>query len=437
MGNRLTFHSGYRNKNGKAYNTKHNQRENFTKKGKEEEAKQNIYWDYTDPARFYVDKGTFSKNEKFFYEQVCGPHVKHQNDRYRKKGNYDRLTTVAKYKEDHPPEEVLLYIGTENVDPEKLKAFYEDWHKYASENFVDNEKGCGIEILNSAMHMDEKTPHIQLRQVYYYTDKYGDIQISQNKALEGLGFERPDPTTKISRKNNAKQTFTAYCREKLFEIAKSHGVELITEPLPKDEVGLSIDEYKARERAREAWKTEQQTLCVKTEKAKQELKDVQEKVEAAKQELEEVEDERFENQKAIYYQKLELGKLGKFQEYLEQQETENEEIIIADDDEDEDETYKEIIMDDGDDDYFDDNEDEEKEQETQDAQGDTQQASQSTVGSGVMPTKDHKTQTPVNEPARPLKNDDAKNNNAREIYHKLHEAAETMTTEEAIRELCK
>ncbi|MDE7398570.1 MAG: hypothetical protein K2N06_03490 [Oscillospiraceae bacterium] len=29
--NRLTFHNGYRNKNGKAYNSKHNQREGFEK----------------------------------------------------------------------------------------------------------------------------------------------------------------------------------------------------------------------------------------------------------------------------------------------------------------------------------------------------------------------------------------------------------------------
>ncbi|MCH5208886.1 MAG: hypothetical protein J1F04_08360 [Oscillospiraceae bacterium] len=260
MGNRLTLHAGYRNAKGRAYNTKHNQRENFTKKGKEEQAKQNKYWDYVPKLLGYDKGGSFSENEKVFYKELFSAHVKRQNERNKKAGHSERNDTIASYKEKHPPEEVLLYIGTENVDPKILEAVFEDFRKYMQEEFVNEEAGCGIEMLNAALHMDEATPHIQYRQVYYYTDKYGDIQISQNKALAGLGFERPDPTIKESRMNNAKQTFTAVCREKLFEIAKSYGVELLTDPLPKNRVGLSIDDYRARAQAEEAWAKEREAM---------------------------------------------------------------------------------------------------------------------------------------------------------------------------------
>ncbi|MDE7398571.1 MAG: hypothetical protein K2N06_03495 [Oscillospiraceae bacterium] len=65
----------------------------------------------------------------------------------------------------------------------------------------------------------------------------------RKKVFNELGYERPDETHKEGRFNNVKQTFDAVCWEKLFEFAKNHGVELISKPLPKKDVGLSIDEY--------------------------------------------------------------------------------------------------------------------------------------------------------------------------------------------------
>ena len=48
----------------------------------------------------------------------------------------------------------------------------------------------------------------------------------QEKALETLGFELPDPDKPLSRRNNRKITFDAACRKMLFEIAKRHGLDL-------------------------------------------------------------------------------------------------------------------------------------------------------------------------------------------------------------------
>ena len=57
-------------------------------------------------------------------------------------------------------------------------------------------------------------------------NKYGEIAPQQEKALEALGFNLPDPDKPLSRRNNRKITFDAACRKMLFEIAKLHGLEL-------------------------------------------------------------------------------------------------------------------------------------------------------------------------------------------------------------------
>ena len=76
------------------------------------------------------------------------------------------------------------------------------------------------------MHLDESTPHIHERHVFDCENKYGEVAPQQEKALEALGFELPDPDKPLSRRNNRKITFDAACRKMLFEIAKRHGLEL-------------------------------------------------------------------------------------------------------------------------------------------------------------------------------------------------------------------
>ena len=57
-------------------------------------------------------------------------------------------------------------------------------------------------------------------------NKHGEVAPQQEKALEALGFNLPDPDKPLSRRNNRKITFDAACRKMLFEIAKQHGLEL-------------------------------------------------------------------------------------------------------------------------------------------------------------------------------------------------------------------
>ena len=86
--------------------------------------------------------------------------------------------------------------------------------------------GEHVHVLDWALHLDERTPHIHERHVFDCENKYGEVAPQQEKALETLGFELPDPDKPLSRRNNRKITFDAACRKMLFEIAKRHGLEL-------------------------------------------------------------------------------------------------------------------------------------------------------------------------------------------------------------------
>ena len=86
--------------------------------------------------------------------------------------------------------------------------------------------GNHVHVLDWALHLDESTPHIHERHVFDCENKYGEVAPQQEKALEALGFELPNPDKPLSRRNNRKITFDAACRKMLFEIAKRHGLEL-------------------------------------------------------------------------------------------------------------------------------------------------------------------------------------------------------------------
>ena len=283
MANRLTYHSSYRNAMGKAHNSTHNQRQAFKKLLQSDRRRnaENVYWDYGKK----LGGSTFSENEKLFFERFLGPTIQRKNKTAIDRRQYGRTQTVAQYREKHPPEEVLLYLGTDNVDVAALEAVFKDFRAWLMSDCWDTDKG-GIMPLNAALHLDETTPHIHFRQVYLCRDKAGGWEVSQNKALAALGYQRPDTSKPVGKYNNAKMTFTAACRDKLFELARTHGVELETEPLPKNEVGLPIGEYVQREQAREAAAAEQQAARQAIEGLEAEIADLEDERDDVRDELE-------------------------------------------------------------------------------------------------------------------------------------------------------
>ena len=121
------------------------------------------------------------------------------------------------------PEETIYQLGTldEHASAEDLLNIVTEFIEEFKTKFGEH-----VHVLDWALHLDESTPHIHERHVFDCENKYGEVAPQQEKALEVLGFNLPDPDKPLSRRNNRKITFDAACRKMLFEIAKRHGLEL-------------------------------------------------------------------------------------------------------------------------------------------------------------------------------------------------------------------
>ena len=201
---RASRHNGRSGKHG-VYDVKHNDR-NFDVANSEhidaERTKLNVYWDCYQGYCLNGDtserKMTFTEIEKAYYFEHYGDHVDAQNERNEKAGHAERNRTTDDVLKNNKtcPEESILQLG--NIDcsvtPDVLA-------KVVAEFFEEFEKryGSHVHILDWALHLDEATPHVHVRQVYDALNKYGELCPQQEKALEELGFELPDPTKKRSR----------------------------------------------------------------------------------------------------------------------------------------------------------------------------------------------------------------------------------------------
>lgn len=232
---RASRHNGRSGKHG-VYDVKHNDRD-FDVANSEhidaERTKLNVYWDCYQGYCLNGDtserKMTFTEIEKAYYFEHYGDHVDAQNERNEKAGHAERNRTTDDVLKNNKtcPEESILQLG--NIDcsvtPDVLA-------KVVAEFFEEFEKryGSHVHILDWALHLDEATPHVHVRQVYDALNKYGELCPQQEKALEELGFELPDPTKKRSRFNNRKMCFDAECRKLFLDIGQKNGVELEYEP---------------------------------------------------------------------------------------------------------------------------------------------------------------------------------------------------------------
>ena len=168
---------------------------------------------------------TFSDVERQFYESRYTTFIEGQNERNAKIRHTERNRSIPDLLSSRKtcPEETIYQLGT--LDEH---ASAEDLLNIVTE-FIDEFKakfGEHVHVLDWALHLDESTPHIHERHVFDCENKYGEVAPQQEKALEALGFDLPDPDKPLSRRNNRKITFDAACRKMLFEIAKRHGLEL-------------------------------------------------------------------------------------------------------------------------------------------------------------------------------------------------------------------
>ena len=231
---KLTRHNGRAGKHG-TYTPKHNDR-NFNLTNGEhidpERAKGNIYWDCFHGFRSTIAPqdpdnlaGTFSDVERQFYETHYSEFIERQNERNAKIRHTERNRSIPDLLSSRKtcPEETIYQLGTkdDHASGEVLLAVVTEFIEEFKARFGDH-----VHVLDWALHLDESTPHIHERHVFDCENKYGELAPQQEKALEALGFELPDPGKPISRRNNRKITFDSACRKMLFEIAKRHGLEL-------------------------------------------------------------------------------------------------------------------------------------------------------------------------------------------------------------------
>lgn len=244
---RATIHNGRTSHLG-AFTPKHNDR-NFNIKNAEhidpERVKNNKYWNWTGKEI------TFEAAEQAFYEKHIRKHLDTQNARYRAQRHAERVKSMDEYRRSPQtcPEEVILQIGKrgDTIPADMMARIIQEQINWEQKTFP------GVRVLNVALHMDEQgAPHIHERRAWVYTDKDGHTAISQNKSLEQMGVELPNPDRPRGRFNNRKQTFSKICREHLLQICKEHGLEIEEIPQEKSRNGRTLDDYKAGEAEKRA-----------------------------------------------------------------------------------------------------------------------------------------------------------------------------------------
>lgn len=245
---RATIHNG-RTSNLGAFTPRHNDR-NFNINHAEhidpERVKDNRYWNWTGNP-----ETTFEAAEIAFYEKHISAHLEAQNVRYRAQRHAERVKTMDEYRKSPQtcPEEVILQIGKlgDTIPADMMARIIQEQINWEQQTFP------GVRVLDVALHMDEQgAPHIHERRAWVYTDKDGNLAISQNKALEQMGIELPNPDRPRGRFNNRKQTFSKRCREHLLQICREHGLEIEEIPQEKSKSGLSHVAYMTRQEEEKA-----------------------------------------------------------------------------------------------------------------------------------------------------------------------------------------
>lgn len=245
---RATIHNGRTGKDG-AYNTKHNDRQfdiSHAEHIDPERMRNNRYWNWTGNP-----ETTFEAAEIAFYEKHISAHLEAQSARYKAQRHAERVKSMDEYRKSPQtcPEEVILQIGKrgDTIPADMMARIIQEQINWEQKQFP------GVKVLDVALHMDEQgAPHIHERRAWVYTDRDGNLAISQNKSLEQMGVELPNPDRPRGRFNNRKQTFSRMCREHLLQICREHGLEIEEIPQEKSRSGLSHVAYMTRQEEEKA-----------------------------------------------------------------------------------------------------------------------------------------------------------------------------------------
>jgi hypothetical protein len=243
----LTRHNGRSGKHG-IYNPRHNDR-SFNIGNSDHidagRARGNVYWDCLNGLRGPgSDQNciSFEDVEKEVYQLFYHEATEAQTERNIKNRHPERNRTPEDLLHDKRtcPEETIYKIGTmeKTVPPEVLAEIAAVFF-----NELDRRFGDHFHILDWSLHLDEATPHIHERHVFDCEDSHGFRFPQQEKALEKMGIELPDPAKPKGKNNNRKMTFDKMCRELLFEICENHDLYLRREPTSGGRAYMEKQDY--------------------------------------------------------------------------------------------------------------------------------------------------------------------------------------------------
>ncbi len=231
---RVSRHNGRSGKHG-VYNPKHNDRRFNVQHSDHidsERKKKNLYWDcYQGISKDgKMAEMTFEQVEEKFYEEIFAEFIQGQNARNIKNRHPERNRTAKDLLNDKRtcPEETIYQIG--NIDS---SIDYFDLYCICQEffDFIERLFGKNVKIIDWALHVDERTPHIHERHVFVWENQYGELCPKQEKALEEIGFELPDPSKKQGKNNNRKMVFDDYMRQHFIMKCHKFGIEVESEAI--------------------------------------------------------------------------------------------------------------------------------------------------------------------------------------------------------------
>lgn len=241
---RATMHNGRAGKSG-VFLARHNDRDfdvSMAEHIRKDQSANNWTWHWQIKDRPDM---TFEEAEKSLYDRMFSESLEAQNERHRKSRHHGRVKTMDDYRTDRNtcPEETIIQIGNKDdtVPADLLKRIAIEQINWESRTFPN------VIILDAALHVDEEgAPHFHKRQVWIAKSDDGCV-VSQSKALQQMGIERPDTTRKKSRYNNPKMEYTRRCREHFLDLCREHGLEIETDPKEASKTGLSLLEYQRRQ----------------------------------------------------------------------------------------------------------------------------------------------------------------------------------------------
>lgn len=257
---RTTSHSGrFNRQTGEVFSANHNDR-NFDLNNTE-----HINADLTQFNKYYTcypEDMSFQELERKYYTENFKEALKAKNERYKASGHAEDVKSIDDLLKSRRtcPEEVIYQIGKkeQTIKPELLDEICRKQLTWEHSQFPN------VKILDAALHVDEATPHMHVRKVWEAQGKDGKM-VSQTKALEQMGVERPDKSKAKSRYNNPKMTYTRACREHFQELCKEYDLEIETEPQEASKSGLALKEYQRQQEEKKLKEAEKQLESVNEE----------------------------------------------------------------------------------------------------------------------------------------------------------------------------